>query len=490
MLQAGDRVYQYVVEERVGGGGAATVFRVRHQVLGHALALKVLDPRLAADPRQSRRFLLEGRIMARIRHPAIVMVTDALVEPALGVLALVMEYVEGPNLGEVLASFGGPAPTAALGQLFLPVLAGIHHAHREGVVHRDLKPGNVLVSRDASGRWLPRIADFGVAHTADRALLGDLPVRETRSGVLLGTPAFMCPEQIRGDAPAPAWDQFALGAMLFEAATGRHPFEGPSDDATLAAISERPPPPPSAVAPTLSRDLERVILTALATDPGARFPSCEAMATALAAALAAQPSDPPRAAAQVARASLSMGRGGGSRWELTASPVRIGSGEGDDVVLPARLGVTAGQATLRFADQAWVVEGEVWVNGARAAHQQVASGDIVRVGHAVLRFEVEGARPEARRQLWLLEEGSDRRWALGLRGLLIGTAPHADLRPADQTLPPRLATVRPQGRDVIVESHSPSHLPQVNGRRATFRLLRPGDALEVGGIHLKLAWSQ
>lgn len=227
-LTPGEQIHHYVVEARVGGGGTATVYRVRHAILQHALALKVLDEKHVARPDLRQLFLAEGRIQAAVRHPAIVMVTDAVVDAPRRIAGLVMEYVEGPDLSELIARFGSPPPTDLVRSLAIPILEALHHAHGEGIVHRDVKPSNVLLSRDASGVWHPRVADFGIAWSLQGA------VQDNRRG--LGTPAFMCPEQLQGGTPDPRWDVFAFGCLLHELVTGVHPFEGPDRAATEANI--------------------------------------------------------------------------------------------------------------------------------------------------------------------------------------------------------------------------------------------------------------
>ncbi|MEN9800136.1 MAG: hypothetical protein RL653_3833, partial [Pseudomonadota bacterium] len=219
---------RYEVLRVLGEGGMATVYQVRHLGLHSLHALKVLNPELAVHEEVRARFLAEGRIQAKVRHPNIVQVTEIVTFPMPG---LVMDFVEGGTLADWLSAHGRARNTEELLALFLPVLDALAEAHRQGVVHRDLKPENILVGRDAAGRPWPRVTDFGIAQVSE-------DVRRTRAGARMGTPFYMSPEQVRGAELVDARsDIFSLGAILYELATGRRPFTGRSEFEVLAAVS-------------------------------------------------------------------------------------------------------------------------------------------------------------------------------------------------------------------------------------------------------------
>jgi len=213
-LTAGSSFGNYVVERRLGEGGLAAVYCARHRVLGSLHALKVLrDP--SRDTQE--RLLQEGKAQSSLRHPNIAAVTDVVQVPAGG--ALVLEYVDGPSLADVLDSDVGLAETQ-VDALAQGILEGVAAAHASQLVHRDLKPGNVLLAV-GHGDVVPKVADFGLVKWSDNEHLS------TQSGVMMGTPAYMAPEQV-SDAKAvdARADVFSLGALLYHLLTGDRPFRG------------------------------------------------------------------------------------------------------------------------------------------------------------------------------------------------------------------------------------------------------------------------
>ena len=230
---------RYEVVNKLGEGGMATIYLVRHLGLRSLHALKVPDPRLFQSPEARQRFTNEGRIQALLRHPHIAQVTDIVISPVPG---LVMEYVEGGTLGELCEqSPGGRLDLAVLRELFPPVLGAMEEAHGHRVVHRDLTPGNILLSKGHQGRMHPKVTDFGIAKVEEE----ESQRYRTRTGVLLGTRPYMSPEQIRGAAEVDArTDIFALGAILYEAVTGRVAFDADSDFEMMTRISEGRYTPP------------------------------------------------------------------------------------------------------------------------------------------------------------------------------------------------------------------------------------------------------
>ena len=247
----GDELGRYVVGEELGAGGMATVFRARDRELRRDVAIKVLFPHLARKEEVTRRFQREARAAAGLEHANILRVYD--VGGAAGDLPpfIVMELVRGGTLRE-LAEAGPPLPAelvACVGALICEALAV---AHAAGIVHRDVKPGNVMFADD--GRLL--LADFGVAHLDDDDSL------VTRTGALLGTPSFMAPEQALGQAVDARSDLYAVGATLYQLATGSMPYTGPtakivteaSKGSALPAVRRRP-----AIGSELSRLIARLM---------------------------------------------------------------------------------------------------------------------------------------------------------------------------------------------------------------------------------------
>jgi len=285
---------RYEVVRLLGEGGMATIYLVRHLGLQSQHALKVPDATLfqSADARQ--RFATEGRLQASLSHPHIAQVTDIVVSPVPG---LVMEYVEGGTLGELCGqSPGGRLELSHLRELFPPVLDAMEKAHAHRVVHRDLTPGNILLSKDARGRLHPKVTDFGIAKVAEQSQ----EKYRTRTGVLLGTRPYMSPEQIRGAAEVDArTDIFALGAILYEAVTGRVAFDADSDFEMMKRITEGHYTSPEQVVPGLPEGLVQCIRKALAVEPAERFQDCAAFRAALEQALeektapAPAPASPP-----------------------------------------------------------------------------------------------------------------------------------------------------------------------------------------------------
>lgn len=257
-LTEGDVVERYVIEAFVGGGGMGRVYRVRHQALGTVHALKVLT----ADTATLRRRLLdEGRLQARLRHPHILPVTDVLT--AAGAPALLLDYVDGPTLADRLRV--GPLGVEEAERVFADLLSAVGWAHDQGVIHRDVKPANVLFARRGSA-LVPLIADFGLARHrgAGRSL--------TQAGAALGSPAYMAPEQAvdarHADERA---DIFALGVVLYEMLAGQRPFQGSASDACHAAASRgRYAPLP----PEVPERLARAVAACLELDPSLRPADC------------------------------------------------------------------------------------------------------------------------------------------------------------------------------------------------------------------------
>ena len=265
------QVGAYTVIRELGRGAYGVVYEARQRGSGARVALKVLLQEDGADPEVVRRFTLEAQIASKLRHPGLVSVLDFGTHS--GRPYLVMEYAEGTPLSEMLKA--GPLPPRDSAELLSDVAEAMAYAHEAGVIHRDLKPGNIIIAPD--GR--PRVTDFGLAR--DRALSRSM----TRTGDLLGTPVTMSPEQFRGDRSLDLRaDVYALGATLYRCLTGRYPHESRQLVELMHLVCSTPPVPPRQIEPKVSDELETVCLRALAKDPEDRYPDCTALANALRAA--------------------------------------------------------------------------------------------------------------------------------------------------------------------------------------------------------------
>ena len=268
---------RYTVERTLGKGGMATVELAHDEQLGRRVAVKRLFASLAGDVVFQTRFLREARMAAGLSHPNLVAVYDVGEED--GLPYIVMEYVEGETLAELMAREGRVSPDRAV-DLLLQVCAGLEHAHAAGLVHRDIKPQNLLVKTDGA----VKIADFGIARTVQATQL-------TQVGTVLGTVAYLAPEQAAGDPVTAAADIYSLGAVGYELLAGRTAYEFESI-IDLALKQREPPAPPEGVPPQLGQ----VILRALAFDPADRPASAAAFARELAQASPEPPTEPlPRA---------------------------------------------------------------------------------------------------------------------------------------------------------------------------------------------------
>ncbi len=248
----------YEVERRIGRGGMGVVYLARDLALKRRVALKLLNDPARENPAQAARLRREAEAAARCQHPNLVPIYE--VGEYEGETYLAMEYVEGENLGVALAGESRPPRQAA--ELVEAMARAIDHAHAKGVIHRDLKPSNVLL--DAEGR--PRIADFGLAKLRDATT-------ETEVGAVLGTLAYLAPEQARAGVGevGPKADIHALGVILYEILTGRRPYRGATPEQALHAILREPVVPPSTRRPGIPRDLEAICLKCLQKDPAHRY---------------------------------------------------------------------------------------------------------------------------------------------------------------------------------------------------------------------------
>ena len=258
----GTRLDRYVLHEVLGEGGLAVVYRATHVQLGTTHAVKVLKTPSASI---RRRLLLEGRVQAQLQHPNVVAVTDVI--DVQGAPGLVMEFVEGRALDEFLARRRLTLDEADL--IARGILAGVAAAHARGLVHRDLKPANILLKPE-NGGLVPKITDFGLA----KVLEGEPELSRTRSGVAMGTPAYMAPEQVR-DAKTvdQRADIFALGAILYELLAGRKAFDGDGLLMIFNQVANVDAPPLATLAPDAPERMMAAIGSSLVADPDGRFES-------------------------------------------------------------------------------------------------------------------------------------------------------------------------------------------------------------------------
>ena len=281
MLANGTSLGPYEITGHIGAGGMGEVYRARDTRLDRMVAVKVLPSRLSADPRLRERFEREAKAISSLSHPNICTLFD--VGSHNGVEYLVMELLEGESLAERLAR--GPLPIEQVVRYGVEIADALQKAHRAGIVHRDLKPGNVVLTKSGA-----KLLDFGLAKfaqpavathpdAATAAMSHQKPL--TEEGSILGTFQYMAPEQIEGRDADSRTDIFALGALLYEMATGKRAFEAKSKASLIASILDRDPPPISAIQPLTPPAFERVVRMCLAKDADERWQSAHDVAAEL-----------------------------------------------------------------------------------------------------------------------------------------------------------------------------------------------------------------
>ena len=253
----GNVLGNYRITQKLGQGGVGDVWKAIDLSLDREVALKVLRPELAAQPEVVARFRAEALALAKLNHPNVATIHGFHLEGSCPFI--VMEYVLGQTLHNLVRGFG-PMRSADALPLFFQVVDGIEHAHQQGVVHRDLKASNVMLSQ----LGVVKVLDFGIARRAGSVHL-------TRGAHGVGTPAWMAPEQVRGEEPDVRTDVYALGLLLYWLVTARLPFEAENDFAMQRAHLEEEPRSPRLFAPDLAEDIEKMILRALAKGRAERF---------------------------------------------------------------------------------------------------------------------------------------------------------------------------------------------------------------------------
>ena len=271
-LQPGSHLGPYEILAPLGAGGMGEVYKARDTQLGREVAIKTLPASRVANEENKRRFLQEARAASALNHPGIVTIHD--ISRSGEVDYIVMEYVRGRTLDRVIGKHGLGVQESI--RYALQMADALARAHAAGIIHRDLKPGNIMVTDDG----LVKILDFGLAKLGEVEAIGEGDATRTirmqnsphtQDGAVVGTVAYMSPEQAEGKKVDARSDIFSFGAVLYEMVTGRRAFTGDSSASTMAAVLKSDPKPPSQVVEGIPRDLERIILRCLRKDPARRF---------------------------------------------------------------------------------------------------------------------------------------------------------------------------------------------------------------------------
>ena len=293
-LQPGNKLGAYEIVEKIGAGGMGSVYKGYQSALGRYVAIKVLPPQTAGDPAFAERFAQEAKAIGKLRHPNIVTAFDFAHDG--DVAFLVSEFIDGGTLADQL---GAPLPLDYAIQILTPIAAALDYAHARGIVHRDIKPQNVLMSHDGT----PVLTDFGLAKIVGPGS------GMTQAGSLMGTAEYIAPECATGaEVAGPAADQYALGLIAYQMLTGRHPFPADNPLSALMAHVHKPVPLPSTLGVALPPGTEAALLRSLAKRPEERFARCGDLVKGLAGSVFIAPtqpaSTPPVAASEPAIAPL------------------------------------------------------------------------------------------------------------------------------------------------------------------------------------------
>ncbi|QEG21532.1 serine/threonine-protein kinase [Mariniblastus fucicola] len=258
------RIGDYELIEEIARGGMGVVYKANHRNLNRVSAVKMILGGQFSSEEERQRFRIKAESAARLDHPAIVPIYE--IGDHDGRAFFAMKYVDGGSLAERATSFAKDPKSAA--QLMIAVAEGVHHAHQRGVLHRDLKPANILLDKEGQ----PYVTDLGLAKSTTGG--SDL----THTGAVLGTPAYMPPEQAAGKSVTTAADVYSLGAILYELLVGQPAYRGETTVNVVMQVIDGPPEPPQKVNPDVDRDLELICLKAMAREPDERYSSAQAMA--------------------------------------------------------------------------------------------------------------------------------------------------------------------------------------------------------------------
>jgi eukaryotic-like serine/threonine-protein kinase len=266
-VEAGTLSGRYETGEKLGSGGMSNVYMATDRILERTVAVKILAEHLSDDERFVARFKREALAVARLIHPNIVQVYDTGVDE--GRHYIVMEYVEGRSGAQIL-SRQGPIETESAAEIGIEACSGLDYAHRRGIIHRDVKPGNLMISGGpvGGGEMTVKLTDFGIARAIEQT-------RITQVGSVVGTAAYLAPEQVRGEEATPATDVYALGVVLYQFLTGRLPYEGSSLAELAVRQQNEKPLPPSTYDAEVPETFGNAVLRALEGDPDRRYASAE-----------------------------------------------------------------------------------------------------------------------------------------------------------------------------------------------------------------------
>jgi serine/threonine-protein kinase len=266
---------RYRIEDRLGSGGMSSVFRATDTILERTVAVKILAEHLSDDDRFVARFRREALAVAKLIHPNIVQVYDTGIDA--GRHYIVMEYVRGRSGAQLLQSQGRLDPETSV-EIGVQACAGLDYAHRHGIIHRDVKPGNLMViggpAGGGAGDMTVKLADFGIARASEQT-------RITQVGSVVGTAAYLAPEQAGGEEATPASDVYSLGVVLYQFLTGRLPYEGASLAELAVRQQSEQPLHPSSYSDEVQQAVGDAVLVALESDPGRRFAASGELADAL-----------------------------------------------------------------------------------------------------------------------------------------------------------------------------------------------------------------
>jgi serine/threonine-protein kinase len=275
MMEAGAGTLsgRYETAERLGSGGMSNVYKATDRILERTVAVKILAEHLSDDERFVARFRREALAVAKLIHPNIVQVYDTGVDD--GRHYIVMEYVEGRSGAQILQRQGPVEPEIAA-EIGIQSCAGLDYAHRRGIIHRDVKPGNLMIVGGpvGGGEMVVKLTDFGIARAIEQT-------RITQVGSVVGTAAYLAPEQVRGEEATPATDVYALGVVLYQFLTGRLPYEGSSLAELAVRQQNEKPLPPDTYNSEVPETLGAAVLRALEGDPSRRYASADELAAGL-----------------------------------------------------------------------------------------------------------------------------------------------------------------------------------------------------------------
>ncbi|HEX8847190.1 MAG TPA: protein kinase [Pyrinomonadaceae bacterium] len=270
---------RYQIIRKIGSGGMGNVYLARDKMLDRELALKIIHPYISKSPEFIQRILREGRIVANLSHPNVVQIYDMRELPS-GQMVLVTEYVSGKSLAERIDE--APMPLEEALRIIIDIAAALEAAHHSGIIHRDIKPSNVVITEE--GRI--KLLDFGIAKAVADTTNADSPI--TLTGAVIGTPAFMAPEQMRGELVDPRTDLYSLGAVMYQMLTGMPHVKGNTALNIMFKVMHEDPVLPSTFNPSISPELDEVIMSCLARDPAARISSATELINRLRSILQAQ----------------------------------------------------------------------------------------------------------------------------------------------------------------------------------------------------------